>query len=184
MTLNEYSKYMPFKSAVEDLFGSDAWYALKESNHIPTWRKYAKRTLQAVLLSIEDTVEIFDEEWLGEIRSNIERGNEQIDKCAAIDEIVAALAGSLINVSFLQIGQMPRHRGKAGKYPLRKGAWRLDRFRSPVYLQSKDQREALFWSKQQNRIGAQAQLDLYNTWARSKSEMSYSEWCKKNAESA
>ncbi len=65
--MNRYSKYIPVKSAIENLFGKKAWYALKESNSVPTWKKYAEKTLKAIRVSIHQTVKHCDNEWLCEI---------------------------------------------------------------------------------------------------------------------
>ena len=181
--MNAYSKYLPLKSAIEDLFGRDAWYALKESNHLGTWRKYAQRTLRAVELSVKDTVEIYDENWLVELCLRIDRAVEEIMAAEAIDEIISIIAGTMIEVSFLQVGLMPRRKGHTGRYPLRKGRWKLNAYRTVVYLQTKAQKEALFWSKQQKRIGFDNQLTLHGQYRKSKSNLSYSEWCAEREES-
>jgi hypothetical protein len=177
--VNAYTKYLPFKAVLEDLFGSDAWYALKESNHLGTWRKYAQKTLRAVGLSITDTVQIHDDKWLAEVTSRLERGIEQVKVADSIDEVIGAVAGTMIEVSFLQIGFMPRRQGKPGPYPLRRGEWRFDAYRSVAYLQTKAQREAVFFAEQQRRIGFDKQLDLRAEYRNSKSTLSYSQWCSK-----
>ena len=176
--MNQYSKYLILKSAMENIFGPDAWYALKESNHVPTWRKYAEKMLKAIEFSIKDTVEIYDDEWIFEIEKSIQRGLENLKGKNAIDEIIAVLAGVLINVSFLQIGHMPRRSGKATKYSLRKGKWKFNSYRSVVYLQSKEQKENLFIDKQRIAIGFEKQQDLRGEHYRSQSKLPYSEWCE------
>lgn len=175
--MNAYTKYLPLKSALEDLFGSDAWYALKESNHLGTWRKYAERTLRAVDLSIRDSVEIYDDEWMEEASSCLRQGMEQLKSANAIDEVVGVLAGTMIEMSFIQLGHMPRRKGKQGPYPLRKGEWRLSGFRSVAYFQTKAQKEDRFLSVQRCRIGFDKQFDLMTEYRRSKSKLAYSEWC-------
>lgn len=179
MATNEYTKYLFLKSAIEELFGSDAWYALKESNHIPTWRKYGIKTLQAIGFSIEATVDIFDDEWRSDIDRQLAEGIERIKRDGDIDEIIASLAGTLIRVSFMQIGLMPNRSGTSKSATLRKDAWRLNPFRSVIYTQTKEQKNKLFWSKQQKEIGFDTQFKLYAEYRRSKAETPYSEWCKK-----
>lgn len=178
--MNEYSKYLILKSSIEDLFGTEAWYALKESNHLPTWRKYAERTLKAIELSIKDTVEIYDNAWLREVEENIQRGVDGIKSQKSIDEIIAALAGSLINISFLQIGLIPRRKGQPDKYPLKKGKWRLNTYRQAIYLQTRLQHENLFIDMQRKKIGIEEQMELFGEHHSSKSNLSYSEWCREN----
>ena len=175
--MNAYTKYLPLKSAIENLFGRDAWYALKESNHIGTWRKYAARTLKAVELSIKDSIEIYDTDWMEEVSSCLREGMAQLKLAEAIDDVVGVLAGTMLEMSFLQLGHMPRRKGRSGPYPLRKGDWRLNGFRSVVYLQTKGQKESRFLSLQRREIGFDAQFDLMSEYRRSKSELSYPEWC-------
>jgi len=178
--MNQYAKYIIFKSAIEDLFGSDAWYALKESDHIPTWRNYAEKTLKSIELAIKDTVEIYDEEWMQEIERNIQRGIEALKKQNDIDEFMATLAGTLINVSFMQIGSMPRRSGNNRKYPLRKGKWCFNGYRQVVYLQTKEQKEKLFFNNQRRAIGFEKQQDLLSEYQSSGLKVPYSEWCNAN----
>ena len=166
MATNEYAKYLDLKSAIEDLFGSEAWYALKESNHVPTWRKYAEKTLEALNLSSKTTIEVFDESWRQEFDQLMSRGVESVRKCQAIDEIVAVLAGTLVRIAFLQIGQMPSRRGTREKVTLRSHMWRLDSFRSVMYVQNPDQKDRQFWAKQQRQIGVQAQLEMHRRYNR------------------
>lgn len=178
MATNKYTKYLFLKSAIEDLFGSDAWYALKESNHVPTWRKYGIKTLQAISISIASTVEVFDDDWRSDIDKQLVEGIKRIKGDSEIDEIISNLAGTLIRVSFMQIGLMPNRKGADRRTTLRKDDWRLDPFRSVIYTQTKEQKEKMFWSKQQREIGFDAQLKLSTEYRRSKADIPYSEWCK------
>lgn len=178
--MNSYSKYLPVKSAIEDLFGAKAWYALKESNSIPTWRKYTEKTLRAVQVSIHQTVKHYDKEWMCEVDEAIERGLKQSKECKSIDDLIAVLAGTLINVSFLQIGYMPRRAGSDRNITLRKESWDLSVHRNVVYLQSSEQREDYFWGKQQRELGFQNQMEIHREYTSSKSKLPYSEWCEQN----
>lgn len=175
--MNEYTKYLALKSAIESLFGSNAWYALKESNHIPTWRKYGIKILQAIEKAINSTVEVADDQWRKEISENLADGIERIKMDKDIDEIIATLAGTLVRVSFIQIGLMPNLSGSAKPTILKKDSLRLNTFRSVIYIQTQSQKENLFWNKQQKEIGFDAQLDLHAKFRQSKSTVPYSEWC-------
>jgi hypothetical protein len=59
----------------------------------------------------------------------------------------------MVEMSFLQIGHMPRCKGKPGPYPLRSGEWRLNGLRSVAYLQTKEQKEDRFLSLQRRELG-------------------------------
>ena len=178
--MNEYSKYLALKSSFENLFGSRAWLELKTSNHLPTWKKYASKSLKAISVSINESIEIYDEEWIQEIESTIREGICEIESSKSIDELTAALAGYLIRVSFLQIGDMPRRKGSGKNYSLNSRNWQLGKFRKAVYLQTKTQKEDLFWSKQQRKIGFQKQISLHDKYRESKSELTYMDWCEEN----
>jgi hypothetical protein len=180
--MNRYSKYLPVKSAIENLFGEKAWYALKESNSISTWKKYIVKTLKAVQLSIHETVKHCNKEWLSEIDEKIEKGLTQAKECREIDDLIAVLAGTLINVSFLQIGFMPHRSGSSRNFTLRKEHWNLGRYRNVVYLQSQEQREVLFWGKQLRNLGFKEQIKLHDEYRASGSNLPYSEWCKNKVE--
>jgi hypothetical protein len=176
--MNEYTKYLPFKSVLESLFGRDVWYALKESNHLPTWRKYGVKTLKAVLIAINSTVEVADEQWREDIAKTIADGISKIEKEKDIDEIIAALAATMIKVSFLQIGLMPDKRGSAKSTILRQEAFQLNSFRTVIYTQTETQKENLFLTQQREEIGFDKQLDLQAEYRRCNSKLSYSQWCK------
>lgn len=177
MAENQYTKFLAFKGVVEDLFGSDAWYALKESNHIPTWRDYCLKILKLLGLAIEDTVTVCDDDWKNQVSDILERGIDLLRDAKEIDEMISIVAASALQVSFLQIGLMPRLRGSNPKVSLRKGAWKLDTFRSVQYVQTDAQREQVFLSEQQRRIGFQRQFDLQAEYRRSGSKEKYSVWC-------
>jgi len=139
--------------------------------------------LRAVGVAIAATVDVFDDEWRQDIDKLLMGGIEKIKKDADINEIIATLAGTLLRVSFTQIGLMPNRKGSAKSGTLSKEAWRLNPFRSVIYTQTSEQKERLFWSKQQREIGCGAQLDLHAEYRQSKAKIPYSEWCK-NAKNA
>jgi threonine dehydratase len=110
----------------------------------------------------------------------VARGLESIKRNSTIEDVIASLAGALINISFLQVGFMPRRKGQDVKITLRKENWDLSLYRSVIYLQSPDQLERKFWSEQQREMGFQNQIDLHYEYKASKSELPYSEWCASN----
>ena len=176
--MNEYSKYFSLKSSIENLLGTEAWYALKESDSISTWRKFLSKALKALMVSINETVQICDDGWLTEVNRCIDKGLEDLKKRSSIDELISCLAATLLDVSFLQTGFLPKRKGKVDSVSLRKENWRHDVHRQVVYLQTPKQRESLFWSKQQKKLGFQAQMERYGQYRRSKSKLPYSEWCE------
>jgi hypothetical protein len=178
--MNSYSKYLVFKSTIEDLFGQEVWYALKESNDLTIWKKYCSKILDAILVSISDTIKIHDEEWKIEIIEKIKEGKKSINAQKSIDEILAALSAALINISFLQIGFMPRRKGDASKYPLRSGQWKFDRYRTAIYLQTPEQRHIYFIESLLKKIGLKEVNGLLNEHHLEKSELTFEKWYKEN----
>jgi len=178
MSINQYMKYRAIKGVMEDLFGRDAWYALKESNHIPTWRKYCSKTLHSLQAAANDNIKVSDVSLKEEIKEIIEGGLDSLKREKEIDELINVLASTVIQLSFLQLGLMPRRKGKKVKSSTRKGAWSLDSYRSIQYIQTEEQKENIFWSKQQQDIGFQKQIELRSKYRESKQKIPYSEWCK------
>ena len=174
--MNEYSKYLPLKSAIEDLFGSKAWYDLKESNHLPTWKKYADKTLDAIVIAIKDSVAFYDDDWLAQIESEVKRGHESIRLAKSIDDVIGCMSGALIQISFRQIGEMPKRTGSRKKVQLRKGQWNLGAYRSVYYLQSKEQKESLFRDRLIRELGLDKHQELAWEYRKSGSSLPFSEW--------
>src|SRR4051812_4475288 len=112
-----------------------------------------------------------------QVTSRLRQGIERLKLADAIDEVVGVVAGTMVEVSFLQIGQMPQRKGKSGSFPLRRGEWRFNGFRSVAYLQTTEQKENRFLSVQRAKLGFDAQFDLMAEYRRSKSTLEYSEWC-------
>lgn len=141
--MNQYTRYLTLKSAIENILGADAWYALKESNHLPTWKKQLIKVVRATDLSIQTSVEVYDSEWAIEINKVIELGKSNIKSSQDIEEAISATASTFINLSFLQTGLIPRRNGSNSKVLLKKDYWDLRRYRSVIYTQTNEQKERL-----------------------------------------
>ena len=176
--MNQYTRYLGLKAIIEDILGSEAWYALKETNHLPTWKKQLLRVINAIHTSILASIEIFDEDWLEKINEAVASGKTDVETATDIEEAISSLAAVFVNVSFLQVGFMPMRKGNREKVSLRKENWRLNQFRTVMYVQSPQQKESLFRHKQQKEIGYQNQMDLWVEYLRSKSKLKYPEWCR------
>lgn len=175
--MNEYTRYIPLKSAIESVLGSDAWYALKESNHLPTWKRYLTRVMGALHISILATVEVHDDDWLIHVNETFKKGKSDMKSSKDIELAIAAFSATLVKISFLQVGLIPQRKGFRGSVPLTHKNWRLRNFRTVMYVQSAEQKEALFWSTQQKNLGIPAQRLLWDEFRKSKSQLPYSAWC-------
>jgi hypothetical protein len=173
---HDMSHLYALKSAIEDALGNRAWLDLKETTSTTTWKRYVVKLLNAIELSIETTVQIRDEEWMDEIRSNLEHGRELARIAKTPEDAIAALSGTLLRQVFLQLGRAPSRKTTAS-VPLKPEKWDFSGFRSVQYVQSPQQKEDLFLSKQRRAIGFDAQFDLQAEYRQSGSKLPFSAWC-------
>ena len=178
--LHDMSHMYALKSAVEDLLGNQAWLDLKETTSTATWRRYVLKLLDAIELSIETTVLVKDENWMQEVRSNLNHGRELARIAQSPEDAIAALSGTLLRQVFLQLGTAP-NRQTVKAVPLKASHWDFSGFRSVQYVQTPQQKEDLFRSKQRRAIGFDAQIDLEAEYRKSGSKLLYSEWCATRA---
>jgi hypothetical protein len=148
---------------------------LKECTEVAKWRRYFLRLIEAIRVSIEASVEIYDQGWKDEIRENLDRGKSEAKASKSIEDLLSSFAATLLRQTFLQIGQLP-NRPKADKVTLSRKNWRLCGHRSVQYVQSPDQVEAVFWDEQQSQIGFPAQIALYDRYRISMSKLPFSKW--------
>lgn len=177
---HEMSEMYALKSSIEDLLGNSAWLELKETTSTTSWRRYVLKLLDAIELSVETTVLIKDEEWIQEVRSNLNHGRELNRIAKSPEDAIAALSATLLRQVFLQLGLLP-NRKTAASVPLKPQNWDLSGFRSVQYVQSPKQKEDLFLSKQRRAIGFEAQLDLQDEYRHSRTKLPYSVWCATRA---
>jgi hypothetical protein len=175
---HDLSHRIMLKSAIEQLLGRDAWYDLKETTSLTPWRKYVLKLLKAIRVSIHESVEMRDQAWLDAVGENLLRGEEAARASKDIDDLLSCFTATLLRQVFLQLGALPNRKGRPA-VSLSKENWRLNGQRSVLYVQSKAQLEYVFWNEQQSRIGFEKQMELHNEHRWSKSELPYSEWCRK-----
>lgn len=172
-----YSSHFSLKSTLEDLFGRDVWYQLKETTDVSVWKKHIANTLNALNVASQQTVLVHDDEWRGELTETINDGLESIKRLTEINELISELANTLLRIAFLQIGFIPNRKAVDGQVTLKKENWKLDKFRTVLYTQTPEQKESLFKHKQQKRIGFPQQKDLLAEHRHSKSKLPFSKWC-------
>lgn len=172
-----YSRHFSLKSSLEDIFGRDAWHQLKETTDVLVWKKYITKTLKALDVASKQTVLVYDNEWREDLTKIINDGLERIKTLKDIDELISELANTLLKISFLQIGYIPNRKRVNGQVTLKKENWKLDKFRTVLYAQTSEQKDNLFKHKQQKQVGFHRQNELLAEYRRSKSKLSYSQWC-------
>ena len=124
---HDMSHMYALKSSIEDLLGNRAWIELKETTSAATWRRYVLKLLDAIELSVETTILIKEEEWLQEVRSNLEHGRELARIAKTPEDAIAALSATLLRQVFLQLGSSPS-RKTATSVPLKPQNWDFSGF--------------------------------------------------------
>ena len=137
------SQFAFLKSAIEQLLGHSEFLKIKESADFPRWRKTVARLLAAIEMAISATVEVADHEWVEEATSILAHGKATIATSKSPDELFANFSATLVLLSFLQIGLVPSRYRETKPVALRPENWRLNRFRSVQYVQSKSQKANL-----------------------------------------
>lgn len=127
------------KSLVENLFGRNAWYEVKHSTDIKTWKKYAIRILSAISVTAHATVQIADPDWHKELDSIVQLGKDRMKYAKDTEAVFASLAGTLGMINFHQFGQMPQNLTKSKVTLRHQSNWKLDQFRSVQYVQNSSQ---------------------------------------------
>lgn len=138
------------KKLMEQVFGGKAWTELKHCQHLPTWKKYSKRLVKAIEVSIYSTVKITDDDWIEQVKFEVEHGIKTIENSKELDILFANLSACLATISFLQIGFIPI-RGSNENAATKEGEnWKLDCFRSVQYVQTDDQKKRVIARKASN----------------------------------
>lgn len=176
---HDISQNYALKAAIEELLGNQAWLDLKETTSVATWRRYIIKLIDAIEISINESIEIRDESWEIMVKENLSIGRQSAKTAKNIEDLLSVFSATMLRQVFLQIGLCPS-RETTKLVTLSRENWRLNTHRSVQYIQSPAQIEATFWSEQQHRIGFDKQMKLHNTYRKSKSTLSFSRWCREH----
>jgi hypothetical protein len=135
------SQYHAMKAVFEEVLGRESFAKVKDYGSIKAWRTESKRLLKAVSISLAATVQVYDDEWMAELQSHIQRGISLVESCSELDELFSILAATLARVTFLQIGFLPVGHRNIDRVPLTPSQWKLDPVRSVQYVQNDEQRK-------------------------------------------
>lgn len=133
------SQFYPLKSILEQILGQDTYKKLKETGTLNDWKKVVKKLLNTIEFSINETVEITDEDFFRQINDIIKHGINSVDMSKEASDLFSHLSATLIKIVFLQIGYIPSTYVK--NRPLRKGRWNLSYIRSVQYVQNQEQKQ-------------------------------------------
>jgi hypothetical protein len=135
------SQYYPMKAVFEQILGKASFMKVKDYGSLASWKAETVRLLKAIAYSIDTTVEVADEDWRVEVRTEIQHGISCVQSASEIDELFSSLSAALVKVVFLQIGFFPLgHSNLRFTPPLIPRNWKLNPVRSVQYVQSEQQR--------------------------------------------
>ena len=134
------AQYYPAKALFELVLGRSAFLRVKDYGSLSSWRNNHTRLLRAIGVAAVATVEVADPEWHTQFSEVLGNGLRRIQGAEAIDELHAAVAATLGELSFLQLGFVPRGHYRADVVPIVPRNWRLDPVRTVQYVQSSEQR--------------------------------------------
>jgi len=127
------------KHLFESLFGRDAWLEIKHSTDLRRWKKYSIRVLSALEVSAKATIQVADADWFDQFTSTIEFGKRGVNSSENFEQLFSSLAATLGEISFLQLGMMPRRSTQNNITVRHQSNWKLDRYRSVQYVQNAEQ---------------------------------------------
>lgn len=181
LTPDTYMKNIRVKSEIECAFGSEAWYALKDTTSVTTWKTYFVKVLSSYKVAAKATIQVTDDSWQREFEANIDEAVKIIKRTKDFDSALDIFCGALIRQGYLQLGMAPKRKTSNRKTRLVESDWTLDNYRTVQYVQTKEQRHNLFRSQLQRDIGGLAGLEAEMQYLRSKSKLSFEEWYLSNS---
>ena len=72
------------KTALEQLLGRQAWYDLKKTTSLTSWRKYVLKSIKAIRIATIESVQVRDRAWTVAIEDNLNRGEQAAAKCRGL----------------------------------------------------------------------------------------------------
>jgi hypothetical protein len=134
------SQFYSLKAVYEEILGKRSYRKLKETATLRDWKVETGKLLKAIELSIEEaTVKIADADFHSEAKELLRLGSSLINSARDISGLFASLAATLIRLSFLQVGFIPRNFPESVR--LTPKDWVLSFVRSVQYVQTLEQKE-------------------------------------------
>lgn len=131
------------KQLFENIFGRKAWFDLKHSSDLKTWKNYCVRLLSAIEVSAKATIQVVDSQWLEELTGEVEHGKKMLLLSDSFEQLFANLSASLGSISFLQLGMIPTRLSQNNITLRHASNWKLDSYRSVQSVQNKEQQKNL-----------------------------------------
>lgn len=67
----KHSDYHNLKITIQSLFGLKAYKDLKVTDDVRIWKKYSRDIIKAFQVSINNTIEFYDQNWKKEVDDNL-----------------------------------------------------------------------------------------------------------------
>lgn len=176
LTPDPYVRNIRIKSEIECAFGSEAWYALKETTSVKTWKTHFVKVLFSYKVAAKVTIQVADDDWRREFEANIDDAVRKIRQARDFDVALDLFCAALVRQGYLQLGLAPKRKASRRKTRLIASDWTLDNYRTVQYVQTEEQRHNLFRSRLQRDIGKRAGLEVEMRYRHSKSKLSFEEW--------
>lgn len=133
------AQFYQLKAALEAVLGHSTYLQLKETAGLREWKSACLRLCATIELSANSTITVVDQEWRDDFRCVMDRARGGIKASVVPSELFASLSASLIELTFLQLGGLPRLRHWKA-IPSRKEYWTLTSERTVQYVQSDAQK--------------------------------------------
>jgi hypothetical protein len=135
------AQFYPLKALLENVLGRHSFSRVKDYAPLSTWKAEVTRLLNALELSIRATIIVVDDPWKLEALEILQHGRQGVARAKSIDELFACLSASLAELSFHQLGLVPRGHASVDSVPLTLRNWNLASVRSVQYVQTPAQKE-------------------------------------------
>ena len=145
------AQFYPMKGVLENILGRSTYRKLKDYAELSDWEDALEKLLNAILLSINTTILIADDDWLQDVEKIVVSGKESLRQSKNSADLFASFSATLTKIVFLQIGFIP-DRYSSEKVPLVPSNWKLDVFRSVQYIQSNNQKQSLKQYKERKKL--------------------------------
>jgi hypothetical protein len=133
------AEHYALKTLLERVLGHESFLRVKEYAPLSVWRAECTRLLKAIQVSVASTVQVADAEWRAEVDALLAHGVQRARTTASVGELHAALAATLGELCFLQLGAVPERSLARKSAPLTAANWQLTAFRSVQYVQTLEQ---------------------------------------------
>jgi hypothetical protein len=130
------SQYYPLKALLEQILGKKSFGRVKDHAPLSVWKAEVARLVKALSVAIAATVEVADDEWRDEVAEILAQGLSLTKSARGADELFAGLSATLVRLSFLQLGFVPRGHRLVEQIPLASKNWNMNVVRSVQYVQS------------------------------------------------